>query len=99
MMNSDVMEKMSAAQSRQSAMIRNKPCYDRVSEEFDIEYQIARDLRRVRVRSRLTQSQLADRMGTTQSVVSRVERGCNVSIETIARYATVCGAQLEVKIA
>ena len=99
MKNSNVMEKMSAAQSRQSAMIRKKPCYNQVSEEFDIEYQIARDLQTVRKRKRLTQSQLAERMGTTQSVVSRVERGCNVSIETIARYATACGARLKVKIA
>jgi len=90
---------MSSAQAKQAAAIRKKPRYDRVSEEFDIEYQIARDLQSVRKRKNLTQSQLAERMGTTQSVVSRVERGSNVSIETIARYATACGAQLKVKIA
>jgi len=98
-MKSNMMKKMSAAQAKQAAAIRKKPCYNRISEEFDIEYQIARDLQSVRKRNHLTQSQLAERMGTTQSVVSRVERGSNVSIETIARYASACGAQLTVKVA
>ena len=98
-MKNDVIKKMSAAQATQAAAIRKKPCFDRVSEEFNIEYQIARDLQLVRKRKQLTQAQLAERMGTTQSVVSRVERGSNVSIETLARYASACGAQLKVKIA
>ncbi|MBI9020501.1 MAG: helix-turn-helix transcriptional regulator [Verrucomicrobia bacterium] len=90
---------MSAAQAKQAAGIRKKPCYDRVSEEFDVEYRVARDLREARKRNHLTQAQLAERMGTTQSVVSRVEKGSNVSLETLARYAAACGARLEVKIA
>jgi DNA-binding transcriptional regulator YiaG len=98
-MKNDVIKKMSAAQAKQAATIRKKSCYNRVSDEFDIEYQIARDLQRVRKRNHLTQSQLAERMGTTQSVVSRVEKGSNVSVETLARYAAACGAQLKVKIA
>lgn len=98
-MKNNLIKKMSAAQEKQTAAIRRKTCFSRVSEEFDIEYQVARDLQRARKRKKLTQAQLAERMGTTQSVVSRVERGSNVSIETIARYASACGAQLKVKIA
>ncbi len=98
-MKNNTVKRMQAAQSKQAAAIRKKSCFNRVSEEFDIEYQIARDLQSVRKRNHLTQAQLAERMGTTQSVVSRVERGSNVSIETIARYASACGAQLKVKIA
>ncbi len=66
---------------------------------MDIEYRVARDLQSVRKSKPLTQAELAERMGTTQSVVSRVEKGSNVSIETLARYAAACGACLNIKIA
>jgi ribosome-binding protein aMBF1 (putative translation factor) len=98
-MKNDTVKKMKDAQVKQAAAIRKKPCFDRVSEEFDIEYRVARDLQGARKRNHLTQAQLAERMGTTQSVVSRVEKGSNVSLETLARYAAACGARLEVKIA
>lgn len=98
-MKNDVVQKMKAAQDNQAVAIRNKPCYERVSEEFDIEYRVASGLQDARKRKNLTQSQLAERMGTTQSVVSRVERGSNISMETLARYAAACGARLDVRIA
>jgi len=98
-MKNDTVKKMKDAQAKQSAAIRKKPCYDRISEEFDIEYRVASDLQSARKRNHLTQAQVAERMGTTQSVVSRVEKGSNVSLETLARYAAACGARLEVKIA
>jgi len=92
-------KKMRAAHEKQAVAIRNNPCYDRVSEKVDIEYRVARDLQAVRKLKKLTQAELAERMGTTQSVVSRVEKGSNVSIETLARYAAACGAHLNIKIA
>jgi ribosome-binding protein aMBF1 (putative translation factor) len=98
-MKNDTVKKMKDAQAKQADAIRKNPCYDRVSEEFDVEYRVARDLQGARKRNNLTQAQLAERMGTTQSVVSRVEKGSNVSLETLARYAAACGARLEVKIA
>ena len=99
MKTNDSIKKMRAAHEKQAEAIRKKPCYDRVSEEVDIEYQVARDLQSVRKSKQLTQAELAERMGTTQSVVSRVEKGSNVSIETLARYAAACGARLNIKIA
>jgi ribosome-binding protein aMBF1 (putative translation factor) len=95
----DAIKKMRTAHEKQAELIRKKPGYDRVSEEVDIEYRVARDLQSARKRKQLTQAELAERMGTTQSVVSRVEKGSNVSIETLARYAAACGARLNIKIA
>lgn len=99
MKKNDSIKKMQAAHEKQAASIRKKPCYDRVSEEMDVEYRVARDLQAVRKLKKLTQAELAKRMGTTQSVVSRVEKGSNVSIETLARYAAACGARLNIQIA
>ena len=99
MKTTDTLKNMRTAHEKQASAIRKKECYNRVSEEFDIEYQVARDLQSARKRNHLTQSELAERMGTTQSVVSRVERGSNVSVETLARYAAACGARLQIKIA
>lgn len=99
MKTNDGIKKMQAAHEKQAVAIRKNPCYDRVSEEMDVEYRVARDLQAVRKLNKLTQAELAERMGTTQSVVSRVEKGSNVSIETLARYAAACGARLNIQIA
>ena len=37
-------------------------------------------------------------LGITQGVVSRIERGRNVSIDTLVRYATACGGKLKVQL-
>jgi ribosome-binding protein aMBF1 (putative translation factor) len=95
----NIIRKMRIAHEKQAAAIRKKPVYDRVSEEMDVEYRVARDLQAARKLKNLTQAELAERMGTTQSVVSRVEKGSNVSIETLARYAAACGARLNIQIA
>lgn len=99
MKKNDSIKKMRAAHEKQAGAIRKNPVYDLVAEEMDVEYRVARDLQAVRKLRKLTQAELAKRMGTTQSVVSRVEKGSNVSIETLARYAAACGARLKIKIA
>jgi len=92
------MEKMRTAHERQAKTIRKTTAYKEVSEAFDVEYAIAKELHKARTKAKLSQAQLAERMGTTQSVVSRIEHGGNVSVETLVRYATACGATLKVKV-
>ena len=96
-MNSS-MEKMRRAHEIQADAIRNKPAYNEVAEAFDAEYAIAKELHRARTKAHLSQAQVAERMGTTQSVVSRIERGGNVSVDTLARYAKACGGKLQLKV-
>jgi transcriptional regulator with XRE-family HTH domain len=49
------------------------------------EFTFARELIKVRIRSGLTQQQLAEKMGTTQSSVSRLESGSSLPIRILHR--------------
>jgi ribosome-binding protein aMBF1 (putative translation factor) len=89
---------MRAATAAQAEAIRKQPCYQAVSREFSVEYEVARELAEARRGAGLTQAEIAALMGTTQSVVSRIESGTNVSVETVARYAAACGRRLQVRI-
>ena len=95
--NGRSLESMRAAHEAQAAGIRAHPDFRRVSDEFDVEYEVAQQMQEARTQAGLTQSALARRMRTTQSVVSRIESGVNVSIETLARFAEACGSRLRVQ--
>jgi transcriptional regulator with XRE-family HTH domain len=57
-------------------------------------------VKEARKRAGLTQAQLAERAGTTQSVISRLERGATTpSMETISGLVRACGFDLEVRLA
>ena len=91
-------ESMRAAHEAQAAGIREHPEFRRGSEEFAVEYEVARQMQEARTQAGLTQADLARRMHTTQSVVSRIESGVNVSIETVTRFAEACGSRLQMQL-
>lgn len=97
-MNKQLSKKLKKGHEQQAQRIRNFGDFDRVKREFDIEYEVAREVTRARQEAGLTQSQLAEAMGTTQSVISRIERGSNISIETLDRYVAACGQHLRIQI-
>ena len=69
--------------------------YDAMASEFAI----ARELIAARARAGLSQSEVAQRMGTTQSVVARLESGKRPpSLRTVQRYAQAVGARAVVRI-
>jgi predicted transcriptional regulator len=69
--------------------------YDAMSDEFDV----ARELIAARSRAGLTQGQVAARMGTTQSVIARLESGRRApSLRTVQRYAHALGCRAMVRI-
>jgi len=88
---------MRGAHKAQAADIRAHPDFRRFSDELEVEYEVARQMQTARTQAGLTQADLARRMHTTQSVVSRIESGVNVSIETLARFAEACGSRLQVQ--
>lgn len=92
-----VLASMRTAHVAQAAYIRAQPGFRQVSDDFDVEYEVARQMQAARAQAGLTQADLARRMHTTQSVVSRIESGVNVSIETLARFAEACGSRLQVR--
>lgn len=54
----------------------------------DIEVRMAIDIAKARERARLTQNQLAKAIGTTQSVISRIERADqNLTLATLSKIA------------
>jgi ribosome-binding protein aMBF1 (putative translation factor) len=63
------------------------------------EFALARALILARSKAGLTQAQLAKRMGTTQSVVARIESGRNPpNLKTLDKYARALGRRIEVKL-
>lgn len=75
-----------------------RPGFKEVLEETQLEYEIARALIRARVEKGLTQAQLAKKMNTKQSVISRVENGRTTpSLSFLKRLSKVLNASLQVR--
>jgi transcriptional regulator with XRE-family HTH domain len=51
-----------------------------------------------RVRSGLTQEELADKMGTSQPTIARLESGHKPSLKTLERVAQVTGSKLMIQL-
>ena len=63
----------------------------------DDEYALIESLVQARTAAKLTQAQLAQRLGTTQSAVARLEGGrVSPSLATLRRYAEATGTRLTV---
>ena len=61
------------------------------------EFNFAAKMIEVRLQERLSQEQVARRMGTTQSVVARIESGRPLpSLRTLMRYAAAVGRKLDI---
>ncbi|MDO8806690.1 MAG: helix-turn-helix transcriptional regulator [Elusimicrobiota bacterium] len=64
-----------------------------------IEVRLAIQIAKARAKSRMTQGQLAKAIGTTQSVISRIERANqNLTLKTLGKIASVLHADLIVQL-
>jgi transcriptional regulator with XRE-family HTH domain len=73
-----------------------KKAYDALAEEFAFLDEVLK----ARAASGLTQAQVAERVGTTQSAIARLESGTakhSPSIATLQRYARALGYRVEVR--
>ena len=68
--------------------------YDRLEPEFAL----ARELIAARAKAKLTQAQVARRMGTSQSAVARIESGRTPSLTSLRKYARAVGRKVEIKL-
>jgi predicted transcriptional regulator len=63
------------------------------------EFAMARELIAARTRAGLTQTDVAERMGTTQSTVARLEGGkATPSLRSVQRYARAIGCRAVVRL-
>ena len=78
-----------------SARAKADPNYEAISAEVNAEIDAAFAMEKARAEAGLTQAQVAERMGTTQSSVARMSRG-RVSLPSLARYLAACGKRMEI---
>ncbi len=87
------------AVDRNSDLLRLLPEGDETDQAiavFELADDVAAQLRGLRKRAGLNQTQLAEKLGVTQSRISQLESGLvdhAPSLEMIARFATACGAR------
>ena len=66
-------------------------------EKADAEFALVEALVRARMNAKLTQAQLAKKIGTTQSAIARLEGGrVSPSVATLRRYAQATGVKLRI---
>ena len=77
----------------------NDPVYSQEYAQQEQEFTFARALIQARIRSGLTQKEVAERMGTTQSVIARMESGNPLpSLRSIQRYAQATGSKIRISL-
>lgn len=80
------------------AMMLKDPEVKREYDALQVVYDIQRELIRLRLEKGLSQKELAEKIGTRQSAVSRIERGvCNPSIALLGKIAKALGRDLQVR--
>lgn len=78
--------------NRRVAKRMSDPAFAQAWKESELEYNISRNIIKKRVERGWSQTELADRMATTQSVISRIESGdSNMTIKTLASVANALG--------
>ncbi len=76
------------------------PEFKKAWEDLEPEFQIFKAMIKAREKTGITQAELARRVGTKQSVISRLERGAfsKASLETIKKMADALDMRLEIRL-
>lgn len=89
------MKTLKALKSELLAKPDTRAAYDAMADEFAL----ARELLAARTHAGLTQADVAQRMGTTQSTVARLEAGKGTpSLRSVQRYAQAVGYRAVVRL-
>lgn len=74
------------------------PAFKKAYDELDIEFRLIDAMIRYRTKRGLTQKQLAQKIGTKQSAISRFESGSyNPTLGFVKKLAGALGARIDVK--
>lgn len=75
------------------------PAFRKAWEKTRVEYEVARALISARIKNKMTQAQLAKKMKTKQSVISRVENAqTKPTLSFMQRLADALGGKLRVSL-
>ncbi|MDA8135957.1 MAG: helix-turn-helix transcriptional regulator [Desulfobacteraceae bacterium] len=78
-------------------MLNSDPEYAQSFVDMEEEFQFTEELIKARIRSGLTQKQLAEKMGTTQSTIARLESGTSIpTLRSLKRYAQATGSRIKI---
>ncbi|MDK2821518.1 MAG: hypothetical protein PWP31_1483 [Clostridia bacterium] len=79
------------------SILLNSPEVKKEYDSLKTLYDIKREIIRLRVEQGLSQKELADKINTKQSAISRLESGeYNPSIEFLAKVANALGKELQI---
>jgi transcriptional regulator with XRE-family HTH domain len=77
----------------------NNPKFRKEYEKADAEFAIVEALIKARTIAKLSQAEIARRIGTTQSAIARLEAGNTApTIATLRRYAEATGKKLRIEL-
>lgn len=76
------------------------PEFRKAWEDLEPEFQVLKAMIKAREKTGISQAELARRVGTKQSVISRLERGAfsKATLETIKKMADALNMRLEIKL-
>ncbi len=75
------------------------PAYREAYEALEGEFALVSALIKARTRAHMSQAEVAERMGTTESAISRLESGrSKPSTRTLERYASATGHKLRIEL-
>jgi ribosome-binding protein aMBF1 (putative translation factor) len=87
------------AEELHARRMKDDPAYREAYDALEGEFALVDVLLRARTRARLSQAEVASRMGTTESAVSRLESGrVKPSTRTLERYAEATGHRLRISL-
>jgi ribosome-binding protein aMBF1 (putative translation factor) len=93
---SEAMTKLATLKKR----LMKNPKFRTEYEKADAEFSIVEALIKARTVAKLSQAEVAKRIGTTQSAIARLEAGnTEPTIPTLRRYAEATGKKLQIKLA
>ena len=73
------------------------PEFKKAYDELDDEFRAIEALIRARNKAHLTQAQVAEKMGISQSAVARIESGAwNIKYKTFFNYLKACGKKVAI---
>ncbi|MBU6299835.1 MAG: helix-turn-helix transcriptional regulator [Alphaproteobacteria bacterium] len=88
---------MRSVEAWKRKMLKN-PAFKKEYDALEEEFALVNELIGARARAKLSQEEVARRMGTSQSAVARMEGGHTPSLTSLKKYARATGHKVKIKL-